>query len=627
MSWIHPSLLFLGLFAIAPLALHWFFFQKPIQKQLFPTFRFLVSSRVQAVRRKKIQEWLILCLRIFLLLLFSWIVARPFQRASSVETVEKIAFLLDDSLSAGYRTHGTLAFQRMTTQALTLLEKIPPSIPIAIYFTRGDFVDFTLDRSLLQQTLLQERPLTHSYPCSPQATRILARFKHEPGELLLFTDRTQRALQDLPLSPLIKFVDCGFDSPQSSSISAIRLGETRLPKTPVTIEFRGHFLQNTQAFLKINQELVQSIHLRAPFQEYYQFEYTPPSSGIYEVEIALEDDPLLADHRRYSVFQIRESPRVLLIGEPDECFFLEKALLAVGCKIRFVPPRQLESHIVHDFDLFYLVDSPQYQDTHLNIFRGFLQQKKPFVYYPGKQGCFLGASLISKEPISSVERKSFALASHLSVLPEELLMTLSLEQFVPLILPFDSQAMVSLQDGRPLIVPLENGIWNGFSPSLINQKLVCSPVFPILQSYWLDRLLKTSLENESEIHRTPGQPYWNQHSSTKQLFQERLFLPDQQEKVLDSGKSFLDTWQLGHYRIYSEGKQQKVFCVNPEPEEFILATLSVEEIRQKQGSEAFHFRYAESAPQEREWTFFLLYLSSFLLVLETVWSNRLYRHS
>ncbi|MEK7487278.1 MAG: BatA and WFA domain-containing protein, partial [Planctomycetota bacterium] len=165
MTWIHPTFLFLGFSAIAPIVLHWFFFKQPIQRQFFPTFRFLLSSRVQAIRRKKIQEWMILVLRIILLLLFSWIVARPLQRPTSVETVEKIAFLLDDSLSTSYRAHGTSTFQRMLAQALLLLEKIPGSVPIAIYFTRGDFIDFTLDRAFLKQTLSQIRPLTHSFSC------------------------------------------------------------------------------------------------------------------------------------------------------------------------------------------------------------------------------------------------------------------------------------------------------------------------------------------------------------------------------------------------------------------------------------------------------------------------------
>lgn len=619
MTWANPLLLFWGSVALLPLLLHLRMNRQPVVDLILPTFRFLSSSSFQAVRRKKIQEWFILFLRVLLLIGFSCLLARPALPHQQVMPLDRIAFVLDDSLSTSYEVHGRSIFQQIQIEAQTFLEKIPLSIPVGLYFTNGDFVDFTLDRSRLRTQLQQKRRLTHSRTFANVVHGITQQFhSSEQAEILLFTDRTRYALEGLHAHSFLKFVDCGLpENSSSTSITSLKIEHTGAVGATATIEFSGRF-STTQAFLKINGTVVQAQKIESPFQEKYQFLFVPTTEGIYHVEVFLEVDPLHADHHWYGAFFVKTPPKILLVGVSEQTRFLEKSLRVAGGFCEVVSPSELGKQILATFDWICIFDSPLYGSSEIAILENYVRQKKRFWYFPSTLPFSL-SSFFSWPLPTTVETGPFLLDFQNDFLPEELLFLTPLEEFYPVQTSEKSKILLRLQDGRSLIIQEGNGIWFGFSPTLKNELFLFSPLFPILIYQLFQQFSARSLALEWPV----GKPYplpWEQKETTPIHF----LLPNGEEVLSLGSEPFSETHQLGIYGV-RQGEEHLLFCVNPDPNEFDLRTLSLAEILKKFGANCFESRYRIEEKEPEEWTPWIAYLLVIFLVTETCWSNRLYR--
>src|SRR5262249_26269870 len=118
----------LGAAAVAvPVILH-FFFRSRYRTVPWAAMSFLLTSIEQTSRRLKFQELLLLLLRMALLALLAFALARPISSAvSGVGRGEAGAavFLIDNSMSVGVREGDQTRLERARAAALDVLEKLP----------------------------------------------------------------------------------------------------------------------------------------------------------------------------------------------------------------------------------------------------------------------------------------------------------------------------------------------------------------------------------------------------------------------------------------------------------------------------------------------------------------------
>lgn len=113
MHWLFPSFL-AGMTAIAvPLLLH-FLRRKPRRTILFPSLRFLVTSRQQNENAQRLRRWLVLLLRCAAFALLAVAFARPFRAANFAPDRRAIVVVIDNSLSmqANGRWEASMAWVR-----------------------------------------------------------------------------------------------------------------------------------------------------------------------------------------------------------------------------------------------------------------------------------------------------------------------------------------------------------------------------------------------------------------------------------------------------------------------------------------------------------------------------------
>jgi hypothetical protein len=144
-------LLLLGLLAsLIPLALH-LLSSVRAQETYFPTLRFLQRSMEKTARRRRIQHWLLLLLRMGLLALLALSVAEPISDAVGGWFSGRryaTVIVLDNSLSMGARSEATSRFDRARTEATALLGLDTKPALAALLTTNGGLVSTSLTSQL-----------------------------------------------------------------------------------------------------------------------------------------------------------------------------------------------------------------------------------------------------------------------------------------------------------------------------------------------------------------------------------------------------------------------------------------------------------------------------------------------
>jgi hypothetical protein len=128
MSFLAPWMLLGSIAASIPVILH-FFYRSRYRPVPWAAMKFLRLSIEQTSRRLKFQEWILLLLRIFLMLLLAFALARPAMMSLSStggrgQSVDAI-LVIDNSYSMAAREGGKTRFERAKEAALSILEDLP----------------------------------------------------------------------------------------------------------------------------------------------------------------------------------------------------------------------------------------------------------------------------------------------------------------------------------------------------------------------------------------------------------------------------------------------------------------------------------------------------------------------
>jgi hypothetical protein len=133
MTWLTPLFLIAGLAVAAPIVFH-LWQRTPRGRRLFSSTMFLGPSPPRVTRRSRIEQWILLCLRAFALLLLAFGFARPVWRtaahAPSISSPDKtVAILVDRSASLRRDRFWDALLKRLTSR----LDALPNGTHVGLF--------------------------------------------------------------------------------------------------------------------------------------------------------------------------------------------------------------------------------------------------------------------------------------------------------------------------------------------------------------------------------------------------------------------------------------------------------------------------------------------------------------
>ncbi len=352
-SFLNPLLLAGLLAAAIPVVLH---FLNRRQAKILPisTLRFLRLVPAKTLRRKRLEEYLLLLARVLLFALLALGAARPVltdARAGGGATAT--AIVLDDSYSMETRADGVTRFQEAVEASLRTLRTLAAGDRAALLVASDPEAEtFTSDLPALRRRLSAARPSSSPADLLPAAQKALAllREAREPNrELVLVTDLQRLAVRPLverlPVEPedrgiSVLLLDVGAEAPANLTLASVRAeAGIAVAGEParVTVEVRnssGRGL-STRLALVVGEERVleQAVSVDAGETAMVPLRVTADLPGAESGRVTLAGDDLLADDVRHFALPVLARIPVLLVnGDPspvswqDEAFFLRAAL-------------------------------------------------------------------------------------------------------------------------------------------------------------------------------------------------------------------------------------------------------------------------------------------------------------
>lgn len=403
MTFLAPMMLWGGLAAGIPIALH-FFFRSRYRTVPWAAMKFLLTSIEQTSRRLRFQELLLLMCRVLVLALLALALARPLSSvvrgAGGGDAVDAV-FVFDTSMSMGARDGAATRLERAKTAALDILKHLPnhSTVQIVTCADRAEPLrtrspsDFALARQLIEELEVTSLA-TNLAPGVSEAAAILERGQASNKELYLFSDMQKlgwqeqsgelvRTLRDLKDKTAIHLVRCGTRTPANVSIVGItpqidmprpgervgfavlvrNTGSQTVADLKVSLTVDDHEKSaETQSLAQIGPGETRSVPLTGKLDK----------AGPRLLTARVAHDDLDGDNRFDRVLFVREQVNVLVVdGGPPErdprntsSYFLVNALLPIKeseqaryvLQPKVIPPNLAAPGMLSKTDLVVLVN-------------------------------------------------------------------------------------------------------------------------------------------------------------------------------------------------------------------------------------------------------------------------------
>jgi hypothetical protein len=395
--------------------------------------RFLLAAIRKNRRRIRIEQWLLLAVRTLVILLVVLAMAKPFLEAFGMviagRPVHRV-LVLDASLSMGYTSAGTSRFDQAKALAAQLVQSSrrgdsisivlmgrPPRVIIRdpshnlkevereigeLAITHGGTdltatfrkVDEVLEASSIAQKeviFLTDLQATSWRPGGGELDglrRILARIEaRQPRSVLIDLGKSggeNRAVTELKLEAPVVTVGSGV-----LVRGVVRnFGGTQADAVRARLTIAG----------RLGPEASDDLPPGGEFPVAFRQEFSSP--GDYLIELAIDDDPLALDNRRWLVVPVRESLNVLLVdgqfkAEPyqAETDYLAQALAPTESspgqpgliRVEVVSESQLSRRELAPYDVVVLCNVAQFSRPEVAMLEDYLKQGGGVVLFGGDQ--------------------------------------------------------------------------------------------------------------------------------------------------------------------------------------------------------------------------------------------------
>lgn len=325
----------------------------------------LKANPHQNHRRPKLEQLLLLLLRIALPIVLALCMARPVLTGMTGlqgTAPSSLVLLLDNSPSMGAQTNGRYSFLRACEEISQIIRDLPRGSEIAILPLDSP------DHPILGTTTRLKSGseiLTDLTPSSAPAriaeglegaASLMAEMHHANRSVILLSDfqksnwkesdspewhRALRRLRSLQTPPRLVLYDVGSGTSQNVSIETLDFSKSPLgigQSTSLRATFRNYGSKpfpDLRVLWKVNgtvhHETVVPLESRSSAQSIFSHSFT--EAGSHVVEVSIDADPITADNSFWASLTVRDRIPVLLVnGAPSteplqgETDFLEMAL-------------------------------------------------------------------------------------------------------------------------------------------------------------------------------------------------------------------------------------------------------------------------------------------------------------
>ena len=338
--------------------------KRKAQRVPFPTIRFLKASNERTSRRQKIQDLLLLLLRVLLLVLLSVALAQPFLGGRGLGIGPRIdaVILLDNSYSMTTQHEGTPRFKVAKELALVVVDALPEGSQAAVLLAappHGHPEPVLLSqREAVRKLILAARPSQARADLTAAVHRagtLLEDSKAPTLEIYAITDLQKNSWQppsqaEEPArrpdarTPNLVVVDCGREDYRNLAVTELLVrGGARVRDRPVAIQARIHNYSPKQAAANVTlyvdraKQSNQQHRIDGNLTATASFHHVFHQPGIHSGWVQIGDDSLALDNRRDFSIDIQDHiPAILFrhaeadLPQLDPAFFINKALDPYG---------------------------------------------------------------------------------------------------------------------------------------------------------------------------------------------------------------------------------------------------------------------------------------------------------
>ncbi len=677
MSFITPPFLIAGSAVLLPIIYH-LIRKLRARKVRFSSLLFFKATPKELIRKRKLQDLILLIVRSLVLGLLAFAFARPFIREESIPFIadaqeKSVVILIDGSYSMQYNNR----FDRAQSEAAKRIEESGPTDEVSVVVFSDEAYqvselsnDIPLHVNIVENGIQVTNRGTDFYKPLKLAEEILKTAAHEAREILLFSDMQTngwtRQFENWKMNPNIQFipVQIADDAEINAAISAFdfqekRSGETLVAQYGIQITTRGEDDLSTGVSLWVNNESVETRDReRKPFDQMV-FQQEGLKEGVYQGYLTLDRDNLLIDNIHYFSFTVEPQPLVLCL-EPayqsarSNAFYLENCFnLGEESLFRFESgaANLLTSGGVADKDVLFLANHSGFTDQQIELLKSVIDRGGTVILSFGTRFdpetdlyglSALGIGTITEKILVREIQSSNAIIGEVNfkhpifTLFEETgtgdIFKPEFREYVRIVPDSGAHVLGRYDTGDPFLIERVYG--RGKIVVMTSSFNTEWSDFPVNEIYlpFLYQLAKYGVRSEtSKKQFLVGEavPFtgesgdeWEVSAPGDQIFKV---------EIEDNGRGLLRETELpGNYRAVL-GNQEFVFSVNVEPEESDLASRDPEEFYasvtqpvsqiQDDGYRASMEANKETENRQKMWRIILI-LIVLLLAFETFYANR-----
>ncbi len=349
MTFLNPLLL-LGLAAAAiPILVHLFNFRRP-RKVVFSSLAFLKELQKSTMQRVRVQQWLLLALRIGALAALALAFARPVVEGFAGDALGRantsVVLVVDNSRSMLFRDAQGAYFDQARALAANLAGRLEKGDEVFLLPTAADPArrpaPFRTQAALLDALAALEvsnttRPLTASID---RAAALLEASAYPAREIYVVSDFQASTLADsgrtpIPFEGRVVLLPVGGSAQRNVAVTDVRVTsriiESGQPVTLVAtlVNYGPETLDSYGATVMLEDRAVAQNTTTLPpgVPTPLQFTFTPDARGWLGGVVSIEADAFEEDNARAFALYVPEQRRVLIVrGENVNTRYVELAL-------------------------------------------------------------------------------------------------------------------------------------------------------------------------------------------------------------------------------------------------------------------------------------------------------------
>ncbi len=415
-------------------------------------------------RRIRIQDWLLLLLRMGLIALIAIALSRPWGQGSlfghfKTAPSRDLVFIVDGSASMDWQENANTPHKKAIQWVYDALETLQPGDTATLIDARAQ-ARFVIETPSSDFKAIRDE--LSKLP-SPTGTSNLAEAITEAMKLLMTTNNVSREIivltdgQALPwhledlfaweriddlkrqpeIPPVIGVVNLGTSGIEKNNFSVDRIALSReftVPNFPIrlrtTIRQSGGSTIERKVYFEIDGQRFEAktmdVSLLKDGEALVEFEHFFPNKGTYLASIIIEDDQMLSDNKSDAVIIVDDGIPVLLVdGDPNvdptksESFFAKSVFAASGEKTPWVrttiiSPEELSTKTLLDQRVVFLMNVNRLKSDQVTSLANYVADGGGLVIAPGDQ-----VDPKSWNPLSTINELPFVPATFEELKHEE----------------------------------------------------------------------------------------------------------------------------------------------------------------------------------------------------------------